>query len=1546
MAKVTKVIKNYFIKPILWLVLIFLILVATTIFLARSDFVQNWLVDKATTYLSTITKHEVEVGHVYISWLDEVLLENVIVFDRQKNEMIKVGSLRANFDLITLISSKEPIISEVWLDRPSVQTIVLKDSERLNINELIEAFSNLSNKKDTSASAPFIFHVEKVHLKNGTYAHFDQTEDSLPGIFDYYHFTLDKITGEVDQMRIAGDTFEINVKDLSCIDTKTKLDAKELDVFYRFTAHSMQFHRLYGRIGNSVVRNYLEFGFNGTEDLSEFNSKVYLKAHLDSSIISSEDIAHFAPTLRGMNEMYSISTDIEGKVVNLSFKDLSLYYGKNSHMKGDISFRGLPNLDETFVNARFTKFSSNSIDMGRYVGSYTQGVMKRFGHVNYAGTFVGFFTDFVAKGKFETGLGTIASDINIKIKDNERHSAYKGKLKTVHFQLGKLMGKEDYIGTVDMDGSIQGTGFSYEHAHFNLDANINRIGLNQYNYHNIRVEAELKKEAFKGKLVCADTNATFTLNGLVDFSQTPHFLNFDADVGYINLKNINSISEPVSFTTKMKLNLVGTNLNDFEGDASFSHTNLTNGKKVLALDTLKIITERVDNDRYLNLFSDLVEINADGNFTYGGLIEDLPRLFGEYMMVIENKKSVVEDYYKNAKPYSTPDYRVNFNLLLKKANPLLALFNQETIISDNSRLGGTFAKNEQKASFNVIGLCSKIQLGGIKFYNSRLNYNSSKSLYHPFVDASGIIYSQKQQFSKAFKTDGCNLEVIWNNDKVLFNSYLQQKKTDNHINLNGNLLLKEGSKEFFFDKIDLKLLETQWVSDSANILLSEEDLEVKHFILKNNEQSISALGFVSKDPKKDLHIQLKQFGIKPFGKALEKNVDGKITGDIIFSNLLTKNFKLDFDGSINQLALDSFLIGNISGQTEWSSIKEQFDVGFSLSRDSIPNMEIKGFVKPYENNRLGLTAKLDNFNLQSFEPFIKDYFSSIKGECNGTLKIDGTLLKPNIIGDIYIGNGKFRFNFLNTTYSFSDNIHFDTSSIRFDETKLVDTIGNACLLNGVIEHKRFRDINFNIKGKFNDLLVMNTTEENNKLFYGKAFATGRMSVTGPLDNILVYVNAKNEDESKIFIPINTAESLGGNQFVTFTAKKQMVIIKNPDDDEEEVQQVVEEKKTSLTTVKLDLDLNPTMDFELILDKQAGDLIRGNGSGNLSLTTNTNGDFDIFGTYTFNKGLYNFTLLNLVNKKFDIVGGSSISWNGDPLSGNLDIKASLEEKASLRDILQESDTSWFSHPAIRKRYPAIVNLFVKGKLMHPEISYKIQIKDYPLTITKQTGESLPLDTYVRSFLQQLDLNEQQLNRQVFSLLVFRKFFPLTNESNSGLAGQGAAGTVSSLLSNQLSNWISQVDENLTIDIDLNGFNSQALTDLRLRLTYVPDLFDKRVRITRDGSFTNNQNKTSVNSIAGDWSLEYLITKDGMLRLRMFTKNNYNNLATSLNSGNQMSTGFSFMHTQSFDNLGELIKHKKKDEKGSLEEDVKPAPEPGAGIAPADTSLNKEIGDRPK
>jgi hypothetical protein len=144
----------------------------------------------------------------------------------------------------------------------------------------------------------------------------------------------------------------------------------------------------------------------------------------------------------------------------------------------------------------------------------------------------------------------------------------------------------------------------------------------------------------------------------------------------------------------------------------------------------------------------------------------------------------------------------------------------------------------------------------------------------------------------------------------------------------------------------------------------------------------------------------------------------------------------------------------------------------------------------------------------------------------------------------------------------------------------------------------------------------------------------------------------------------------------------------------------------------------------------------------------------------------------------------------------------------------------------------------------------------------------------------------------------------------------------MLSSQLGNWFSQVDENLEVNINLNGFDKQALNIMQLRLSYT--LLDGRLRITRDGQFTNAYNQANANTIAGDITVEYMITQDGKLRLKMFRRNNQNLLTTALPNINATTSGFSVMYTTSFDNLSELIKRKKKQEESPDTNNIEPQP----------------------
>jgi hypothetical protein len=115
----------------------------------------------------------------------------------------------------------------------------------------------------------------------------------------------------------------------------------------------------------------------------------------------------------------------------------------------------------------------------------------------------------------------------------------------------------------------------------------------------------------------------------------------------------------------------------------------------------------------------------------------------------------------------------------------------------------------------------------------------------------------------------------------------------------------------------------------------------------------------------------------------------------------------------------------------------------------------------------------------------------------------------------------------------------------------------------------------------------------------------------------------------------------------------------------------------------------------------------------------------------------------------------------------------------------------------------------------------------------------------------------------------------------------------------------VDENLEIDINLGSFDEEAFNTFQLRLSYA--FLNGRLRVTRDGGVTNQYNKSDLASIAGDWTVDYLITPDGKFKVKMYSRTNTNPLVTSTNTNSTaVTTGVSLLYTENFNQWKELLR----------------------------------------
>jgi hypothetical protein len=252
----------------------------------------------------------------------------------------------------------------------------------------------------------------------------------------------------------------------------------------------------------------------------------------------------------------------------------------------------------------------------------------------------------------------------------------------------------------------------------------------------------------------------------------------------------------------------------------------------------------------------------------------------------------------------------------------------------------------------------------------------------------------------------------------------------------------------------------------------------------------------------------------------------------------------------------------------------------------------------------------------------------------------------------------------------------------------------------------------------------------------------------------------------------------------------------------------------------------------------------------------NYNINLSGNYNVTQGEYLFTLQNVINKRFIIEPGGSMVWSGDPYNAGINISAVYRLKASLRELFMGS----LRPIDYTQRIPVECKILLTEELISPTINFDIV---FPT-----------VEDRLRDEVQQYFATQEDLNKQMLSLLVLGQFYTpefmrgTYEASNTNLIGN----TASDLFSNQLSNWLSQI--NRDIDIGINYRPGNQLTNDEIELALSTQIFNDRVTI--NGNIGNNVNPNSVNNseLVGDFDIIVKITPNGKLQLKAYNRANNN------------------------------------------------------------------------
>jgi hypothetical protein len=1289
---------------------------------------------------------------------------------------------------------------------------------------------------------------------------------------------------------------------------------------------------------NSDITDYYAMRFNNPSGFANYQDKVTMIGHFDKAKVSFQDIDYFAKALKPLSHnTVVLSGDVSGPVNSLKGRNLIIEYGKVSRFEGNMSFKGLPIIEETFVSLDVKRIRTTANEMREILPSLPlPDNLSKLGLVRFSGQFDGFVNDFVANGELLTQIGSVKSDINFKLDSNGQPS-YVGHLSTNKFDLGKWL-DNGYLGEMTVAATIDGEGLKLSTLEATARGTIKSITVKDYEYRDIAIDGAFSRRKFNGSFKVRDEHLDLDFAGVFNLADSLPTFNFSAIVRKADLMQLNVLNDSISFSSNISLDISGNRLDNLNGELNISQTNISKGDTSFYLENLFFEAYESGQKKIMSLNCDIASGWVEGNYNFA----DLPGA-GKYFLQRYFNPGFVDTVSGTGKMVQQD---MKFEFKIDDTRNLTQLFFPRLKNIGGGVIKGSFDSGHNnldvtvdvpsitfdKFKFGNISLVSGTQLGMVGLYTQidSVFYNDSL-LTQKFVLDAGII-----------------------KDSVEFSVTLEDSLAPNSLDLKGSL--KTDFKEVFvsFKKSIIKVEGTEWtVSDDNHLVFDGKTLDVKNMALRNGENELSLNTYIVNQTT-HLGISFKDIQLRQFIPKLDiitgLALDGKLNGSInvmdllgnpnAMANILVDDFKIEND-----------LLGSIKLQGTLMNGSDRLQIRALV--DGPGNMaNITGSIGLGIDAPLDFTANIEQFNVAFLEKFANGLVDKVRGNGSGLMYLTGSLTAPVLIGNMKLTDAGARVNFLNTDYTLDNQtVQFKESSIELMNIKLNDQNNNVATLSGEILHQNLKDFRLNLDLETNNFQFLNTGINSTQSFYGKVFAKGYVFITGTPSLVELYVAATTTKGTQFSIPVSSSRDVGTYTFYQFTNTDTTRTDKPKDF----------VPRTTGVNLNLDIQVTPDAEVSLILSEEEGDVITARGKGNILVSYDELENMSMIGNYEVTSGEYTFSMQNIISKKFDITPGSQILWTGDPYDARLAVRAVYKLRAAPYDLIGDVLKQDMPLQQSRSRIPTFLYLKLNGSLLTPDISFDIAVPDADAAIRNALDAKL----------QMIRLDQSELNKQVVGLLVLNRFLPsapLGSSPNSNVA-LGVNNTVSEFISNQLSlylsDWISKFVTQVELDINFRNYQNEiAGTDgqevdfqnrRELQLALTKSFFNNRVEVDVGGNFdfgdangnTNTSTNTQpdpndpnatgstkiANNIAGDFEIRYNITGDGRIKLKVFRKGQYD----VFQERNRNQTGIGIAYRKEFDSVKEIVqefKNKRLNRKRKREEKQKREELPSEPAKPED------------
>ena len=1393
----------------------------------------------------------INIDKVKVSVFGGVKIQNVLILDHHKDTLIYSKILNTNILDINAVLEGDLIFKRIRLDGVLFDMKTYKNEKKTNMDVFIESFD--SGKPSTGKHTLFI--ADKASISHAHFRLYDYNRANPKDV----DFT--RVNAELTNFKLYGPDVDILIDKLSFLDHRG-LFVEDLSTVFSYTKKRIQLKNVELQTPNSKIKAELTLNYK-IQDFANFNDKVKWDLKIHSATVGTDDVRCFYDGLAKKQFFYINRANFTGTLNDLYVSRLRMVDSNKSRMEGDIHFKNIfgKAYQRFFMDGDFSRLETNYGNlvqlMPKVLGEKLPLELKTLGECWMEGNIQLTASTVDAALNMKTEIGRVQSVFSMTDIDFIDKAAYNGNVVFEDFNIGAFLNRTD-LGKVTMDVNVDGKGFTEKYLNTQVKGDIMTMDYNSYTYNNIVLNGNFKLPYYKGQITIADPNLEMDFDGLVDLSTKENKYDFHINVDHADLKKLKFVNDSISsFKGDVVVQLTGNTIENLQGNVSVKQTSYQNIKDTYYFDDFNVNSTFDENGiRTLTIDSpDIVEGQMIGRFQF----KELGKL----------TRNSLGSLYTNFKPEKVNKGQfLKFNFTVY--NKIVEILYPEIGLATNTVLKGSIKSDTQEFKMNFNS--PKITYAKNIFDNIRVSVDNKNPLYNAYVELDSIktAYYKMRDFS---------LINVTTKDTLLFRSEFKGgEKGEDYFNLNlYHTIDKDNNNVVGISKSEMKFKENLWYlnqKDSPNNKIvfdkSFKNFVFDDIILSHENQFVSLKGTIKDRFHKNLELSFKDVDLYKVTPLSSKFVfNGNVNGAVHFKQN-NQMYKPTASLVVDQLNINKTDLGVLKFNIEGDQSLEKFTIDSYLTNDDLESFNANGsFEIVNKKTVLDLKLKLDKFNLGVFSSLGGEVLSNIRGGVSGNSVITGDVNKPNISGRLFVDKAGMTIPYLNVDYQLNDRSIVDLVDEKFlfrNNTITDSKFNTKGLLNGTIEHNNFSDwkLDFDIASK--KLVVLDTKDSEDAAYYGTAFINGTASITGPTDALFIKIAAKSEKGSDVKIPINYAESVGENSFIHFVTPKEkynnkMGIVDNS-------------RKYNGLELEFDLDITPDANIEVILDRNSGHGMSGKGFGSLLFKINTLGKFQMWGDFQAYEGTYNFKYGGLIDKKFAVKKGGSITWEGNPMRAQLNLQAVYKTIANPAVLLDNS--------SFNRKVPVDVVIGIQGDLASPDPDFNI---DFP-TVSNVLKSEIQYKLYDKDVRQ----------TQALYLLSSGGFLSPEGVNQSDFSGS-LFETASSLLGDILKT------DNDKFKVGLNYVSPDRRigkeTDGRVVATISSKINE---RISINGKVGVPFGGINESAVVGDVEVQYRVNQDGTMNLRLFNRENDINY---IGQGIGYTQGFGLTYEVDFNTFKELV-----------------------------------------